>query len=1024
MNDSTTPSARALLDSVAFTRRLARRLLPDDAGADDVAQDALLIALNKPSDLWGNRGWFAGVVRNLVRGHHRQWAQRTRAEQQLRRLEAVPEPDPSVKVRQQQRLIEAVLELDEASRTAVILRYFHDKSAREIGLALGIREEAVRKRVSRALAKLRRNLEREFAEEPGGYLAVVLPLAIPELPKQHAIPQERKSEAPESLGPETSASLGIGKWIGASLIALAGVAILVGTRPSWLPFRSPSEEESVAVEFVPSNNTRSASQGELKLAATREQVPTSPQERTGDQRQFPLTSLSAPTTVTVLDEAGQPVPGALVWTLDQQGSVHRGKCDEHGQTTLDSTAQALAAWSAGLTPGFLQAPMAASPRLTLGAGQRLAGTVFVEGERASGSDTLELTTVVLGPFEACPPELMQAVQEQVPSLSDHQSALPLDDQGEFLIEGLPAEWSGRLLAADGFQFVEAHPATVPLQPASLVVRQPRTDLRLELQRTPCIAGNVHWSDTNQPVAEGTVEVCVLYADGNKSYLTRDRLDELGAFSVGVFPYADPYGRPAVHQVQVDIRPAGGEFRRVQLDEHQADERGVWLVDRTPDLHFQVVDRQGNPVPRALVAGKIPRDYGIHRAHVFADDQGRGRLRNVPLAREFVLVGATGFRARSFVLGTERGTPDVPRIFELQQVNRLSVRLDSPNLAVDQLTVELTSEAPLLATEPSPADVVGQRFLEILGIGPTNKPTVLRHYVSDEDDVWELSDLRPGMPVEAVVRGPGDVVLTTQALVTPNLGQWQSVTLPVSASLQRYFGKVVDREGRGVAGVRVCAEWESRGRQWLANSDSQGEFTRRLLATNELLEWIWLDAPGFATTRIPPQADFGDLGELLLLPGNSVDVVVREVGGRQHRPEKLWAVTETGYPVQGQFLDGRHRLVGLPSGGLELKARLGGRTYSQHCSNPTGRVTFDVPTHGTFFYEVPDAVPDFYPDAEDWLRIQSLDEEDVRIRMRRDQPLLLPLRPGRYVLEGEGTSREFRIKANQQTTLSANTETDS
>jgi len=52
-------------------------------------------------------------------------------------------------------LDEAMHALEEADRTAVLLRYFENKSLREVGQTLGTNEDAARKRVSRAVERLR-----------------------------------------------------------------------------------------------------------------------------------------------------------------------------------------------------------------------------------------------------------------------------------------------------------------------------------------------------------------------------------------------------------------------------------------------------------------------------------------------------------------------------------------------------------------------------------------------------------------------------------------------------------------------------------------------------------------------------------------------------------------------------------------------------------------------------------------------------------------------------------------------------
>jgi len=52
-------------------------------------------------------------------------------------------------------LDEAMEALDGSDRTAILLRYFQDKSLREVGRMLGTSEDAAQKRVSRALDQLR-----------------------------------------------------------------------------------------------------------------------------------------------------------------------------------------------------------------------------------------------------------------------------------------------------------------------------------------------------------------------------------------------------------------------------------------------------------------------------------------------------------------------------------------------------------------------------------------------------------------------------------------------------------------------------------------------------------------------------------------------------------------------------------------------------------------------------------------------------------------------------------------------------
>ncbi len=71
-------------------------------------------------------------------------------------------------------LDEAMDTLDEKERAAVLLRYFQNKSLREVGQSLGASEDAARKRVDRAIERLRKFLGRHGVRVGASGLASVL----------------------------------------------------------------------------------------------------------------------------------------------------------------------------------------------------------------------------------------------------------------------------------------------------------------------------------------------------------------------------------------------------------------------------------------------------------------------------------------------------------------------------------------------------------------------------------------------------------------------------------------------------------------------------------------------------------------------------------------------------------------------------------------------------------------------------------------------------------------------------------
>ncbi len=80
-------------------------------------------------------------------------------------------------------LDEAVQGLEEADRAAIIMRFFENKSLREVGEALGTSDDAAQKRVSRALERLREHFVRhKIAAAAAGLAAVMSAHAVQAAP--------------------------------------------------------------------------------------------------------------------------------------------------------------------------------------------------------------------------------------------------------------------------------------------------------------------------------------------------------------------------------------------------------------------------------------------------------------------------------------------------------------------------------------------------------------------------------------------------------------------------------------------------------------------------------------------------------------------------------------------------------------------------------------------------------------------------------------------------------------------------
>jgi RNA polymerase sigma-70 factor (sigma-E family) len=140
---------------------LARLLVNDQAGAEDVVQDAFVALSRRWGKLRDPMAAHAYLQRSVVNGAR----SRLRRSYVRQRLHMVPSPDePSAESavldRAQVSQMRAVIgELSARQREVLILRYYLDLSEAEIAGLLGISAGSVKQHASRALNRLAARLE-------------------------------------------------------------------------------------------------------------------------------------------------------------------------------------------------------------------------------------------------------------------------------------------------------------------------------------------------------------------------------------------------------------------------------------------------------------------------------------------------------------------------------------------------------------------------------------------------------------------------------------------------------------------------------------------------------------------------------------------------------------------------------------------------------------------------------------------------------------------------------------------------
>lgn len=283
-----------LASHAEWLRRLARSLLRDAEDAEDLAQEAWVVALESRSRPGApDRPWLAGVLRNLARFRLRSDVRRRAREQQAAQPSGPSnDSDPLERIEQFRLLADSVERLQDPDRSIVILRYFDGMTSDDIGARLGLSPGAVRMRLKRALENLRERLDREQTD----WRVAFAPLAWPT-----GAPQGAGAGAGSTIA--TTTGLGIAVSV-QRIVAIVFVVALGVVAWQWDPFdwsRDSSEGARSGATAQPSSGAAGVESAQTEPNAGLATTATPPEPE------------SYAWTGVVRDRfTGEPIEGAVV----------------------------------------------------------------------------------------------------------------------------------------------------------------------------------------------------------------------------------------------------------------------------------------------------------------------------------------------------------------------------------------------------------------------------------------------------------------------------------------------------------------------------------------------------------------------------------------------------------------------------------------------------------------------------------------------------------------------------------------
>ncbi len=177
-------SAEELIAHVTGLRRLAARLVANDADADDLVQQTIAAGIeHPPKTSQPIAAWLAHVMRNFATQRWRGDTNRVRYERTVARAEAEPSESELIERLELHRIVaEEVLGLPAPYRQAILSLYFESVSSNEHAVVSGIAPATVRTHLHRGIELLRARLDARSNGDRTVWLPTALAISKGHLP--------------------------------------------------------------------------------------------------------------------------------------------------------------------------------------------------------------------------------------------------------------------------------------------------------------------------------------------------------------------------------------------------------------------------------------------------------------------------------------------------------------------------------------------------------------------------------------------------------------------------------------------------------------------------------------------------------------------------------------------------------------------------------------------------------------------------------------------------------------------------
>ena len=256
--------------------------------AEEITQAVFIMLARKAKSFGPNTivsAWLYRATRYVAADALKSQRRRQRREQEAQMQSHGNEPEPDIWGQIAPLLDEGMAQLSERDRSALVLRFFENKTAREIGIVQRVDESAAQKRVARALDKLRGFFVQRGVTLSAGALATLVAThsvqAAPAALTLSVVAAAQGSAATASTLALAQGALKIMAWTKAKTVVVTGLVIIFATGTTTMivkHFTNPKVRAAAVIERVRQTNIDlPAIQGQAKMlifsAFTQRKIP-------------------------------------------------------------------------------------------------------------------------------------------------------------------------------------------------------------------------------------------------------------------------------------------------------------------------------------------------------------------------------------------------------------------------------------------------------------------------------------------------------------------------------------------------------------------------------------------------------------------------------------------------------------------------------------------------------------------------------------------------------------------------------